>query len=109
MIPLNVHPAAQDPFHASSVREWFWKMKTIFLLGEQSHKWPSVHLFWANKAINRRRTFASSQDMSLYLDTQGESALPARDFSFAASVSGSHDRLQPSPLAAPGCLACALG
>ena len=50
-----------------------------------------------------------AQLASLYLDTQGEFALPARDLSVAASVSGWYDRLQPSPLAAPGCPACALG
>ena len=47
--------------------------------------------------------------VSLYLDTQGEFALPARGCSVLARVSGWYDRLQQSRLAAPGCPACALG
>ena len=43
------------------------------------------------------------------LDTQGEFALPARDYRVVARVSGWYDRLQQSRLAAPGCPACALG
>ena len=47
--------------------------------------------------------------MSLCLDTQGEFALPTRDYSVVARVSGWYDRLQQSHLAASGCPACALG
>ena len=47
--------------------------------------------------------------LSLCLDTQGEFALPARDYSVVARVSGWYDRLQQPRLAAPGCPACALG
>ena len=47
--------------------------------------------------------------VSLYLDTQGEFALPARDFSVAASISGWYNWLQQSRLAAPGCPACTSG
>ena len=43
------------------------------------------------------------------LDTQGEFALPARDYRVVARVTGWYDRLQQSRLAAPGCPACALG
>ena len=45
----------------------------------------------------------------MYFDTQGEFALPARDYRVEASVSGWYNRLQQSRLAAPGCPACALG
>ena len=59
------------------------------------------------------RTFYDSarqlRGVSLYLDTQGEFALPARDYRVEASVSGWYNRLQQSRLAAPGCPACALG
>ena len=44
--------------------------------------------------------------MSLCLDTQGEFALPARDYRVVARVIGWYDRLQQSRLAAPGCPAC---
>ena len=47
--------------------------------------------------------------VSLCLDTQREFALPARDYSVVARVSGWYDRLQQSRLAATGCPACALG
>ena len=47
--------------------------------------------------------------MSLYLDTQGEFALPARDYCVPASVSGWYNRLQLSHLAAPCCPACTPG
>ena len=40
--------------------------------------------------------------LSLYLDTQGEFALPARDYRVPASVSGWYYRLQLSRPAAPG-------
>ena len=42
------------------------------------------------------------------LDTHGEFALPARDYSVVAHVSGWFDRLLQSRLAAPGCPAYAL-
>ena len=45
----------------------------------------------------------SSKKLTLYFDTLGEFALPARDFSVAASVSGWHNRLQLFRLAALGC------
>ena len=59
------------------------------------------------------RTFTDSarqlRGVSLCQYTQVEFALPARDFGVEASVSGWNNRLQQSPLAAPGCPACTPG
>ena len=50
-----------------------------------------------------------AEGVSLYLDTQGEVASPARDYRVETSVSGWYNWLQQSRLAAPGCPACTSG
>ena len=53
--------------------------------------------------------FFTVSEMSLYLDTQDEFALPACDYCVEASVSGWYNQLQQSRLAEPGCPACTPG
>ena len=53
--------------------------------------------------------FVAFRGLLLYLDTQGEFALPARDYQIKASVSGWYNRLQQSRQAATGCPACTTG
>ena len=61
--------------------------------------------FWVRQVT----THDHLQRVSLCLDTQGEFALPARDYRDVARVTGWYHRLPQSRLAAPSCPACALG
>ena len=74
---------------------------------------PYIYQFSLLLSGTSCRTFYDSarqlRGVSLYLDTQGVFALPARDCRVAASVSGWYNRLQQSRLAAPGCPAFTLG
>ena len=74
---------------------------------------PYIYLFSLLLTGTSCRTFYDSarqlRGVSLYLDMQGEFALPARDYRVEASVSGWYNRLQQSRLAATGCPACTPG
>ena len=89
-----------------------------YIYGGQILPWhcpiaPYIYQFSLLLSGTSCRTFYDGvrqlRGVSLYFDTQGEFALPARDYSVVASVSGWYNRFQQSRLAAPGCPACALG
>ena len=94
-----------NPFHARHVRE-----SSSEFCEPQFSFFPYTALLLSGTSC---RTFYDGvrqlRGVSLYLDTQGEFALPARDYRVEASVSGWYNRLQQSRLAAPGCPACTPG
>ena len=102
-VRLGDKPPSYPPEHRRHVA---W---TSFQKREQAKSYVNL---WRNKTRSWPPIYPwliTALSVSLCLDTQGEFALPARDYRVVARVTGWYDRLQQSRLAAPGCPACAFG